>query len=72
MDRDWNDRVISNSYSIMMTVTDQARRCSVVLIGILDGFFLSIDAYTFRTMSNADSEASREFPRKNGVLFLRP
>lgn len=70
MDRDWNDRVISDSYSIMMTVADQARRSSVVLIGIhlLAGFFLSIGVYIFRTV-NADSEAPRELPVKMEFSF---
>jgi len=69
IDRDWNDRVISDSCSTMMAVTDQARHYSVVILGIqfLAAFFLSIGAYVFRTMNNVDSEVSREFPVKMQV-----
>lgn len=69
MDRDWNDCVISDSYSIMMTIANQSRRYSVVLIviPILVGFFFSIGAYMFRTMNNAD--ISRELPIKMEFPF---
>ncbi|KAL0133987.1 hypothetical protein PUN28_001121 [Cardiocondyla obscurior] len=69
MDRDWNDRVISESYSILTTVAAQSRRYSFVLIGIhiLAGFFLSIGAYAIRTMNKADN--SREFPIKMEFSF---
>lgn len=70
MDRDWHDCVISNSYSIMMTIANQSRRCSFVLIGIhiLAGFFLSIGAYVIRMMNNAD--VSRELPVKMEFPFV--
>ncbi|XP_071644351.1 odorant receptor 13a-like [Temnothorax longispinosus] len=63
MDRDWNDCVI-NDHSTMMTVANQSRRCSVVLIGIhiVTGFFLSIGVYAARMMSN--SGGPRAFPVK--------
>jgi len=69
IDRDWNDHVISDSCSTMMAVSDQARRYSVVLIGIqfLAAFFLTIGAYVFHTMNNVDSEVSRELPLKMQV-----
>jgi len=52
-----------------MAVTDQARRCTVVIMGIqfLAAFSLSIGAYAFRTINNANSEVSREFPVKMQV-----
>ncbi|XP_011065195.1 PREDICTED: odorant receptor 82a-like [Acromyrmex echinatior] len=70
--RDWNDRVVSNSYSTMMAIANQSSRYSVVLIGLhfLTGFSLSIGAYMFRTI-NTDSEAStREFPVKMQFSFV--
>ncbi|XP_011862408.1 PREDICTED: uncharacterized protein LOC105559022 [Vollenhovia emeryi] len=71
MDRDWNDRVINHSYSIMMSHATKSRRCSVVLIGnhILAGFVLTIVAYIFRPRSNAGGEVSREFPMKMEFTF---
>ncbi|XP_018401473.1 PREDICTED: uncharacterized protein LOC108778717 [Cyphomyrmex costatus] len=70
MNRDWNDRVVSDSYSIMMAIADQSRRYSIVLIGIhfLTGFSLTVGTYMFRTI-NADSETSREFPIKMQFSF---
>ncbi|KAG5326898.1 OR13A protein, partial [Acromyrmex heyeri] len=70
--RDWNDRVVSNSYSTMMAIANQSSRYSVVLIGLhfLTGFSLSIGAYMFRTI-NTDSEApTREFPVKMQFSFV--
>ncbi|XP_071644337.1 odorant receptor 82a-like isoform X2 [Temnothorax longispinosus] len=69
MDRDWNDCVI-NDYSIMMTVANQSRRCSVVLIGVhlVTGFFLTIGVYTARMMSN--SGGPRAFPVKMEFPFM--
>ncbi|XP_018364902.1 PREDICTED: uncharacterized protein LOC108762413 [Trachymyrmex cornetzi] len=70
--RDWNDRVVSDSYSTMMAIANQSSRYSVVLIGLhfLTGFSLSIGAYMFRTI-NTDSEAStREFPVKMQFSFV--
>lgn len=72
MDRDWSGCVIKDSYSTMITAAAQSRRCSFVLIGIhiLAGFFLSVGAYAFRSMSNTDSEVSREFPIKMEFSFV--
>jgi len=70
--RDWNDRVVSDSYSTMTAIANQSSRYSVVLIGLhfLTGFSLSIGAYMFRTI-NTDSEAStREFPVKMQFSFV--
>ncbi|KAL0133979.1 hypothetical protein PUN28_001119 [Cardiocondyla obscurior] len=69
MKRDWNDRVISDSYSVLAVVAAQSRRYSYVLIGIhiLAGFFLSIGAYTIRMMTKIDN--SREFPIKMKFSF---
>ncbi|XP_011156215.2 odorant receptor 82a [Solenopsis invicta] len=67
MDRDWRECIINDS-SIMMTVADQSRRCSLVLIGIhvLAGFFLSIGLYIIRMMN---SNVSRDLPVKMQFPF---